>query len=174
MPVLFLCPFFALGSPFKGSCRRRRLRGPLRQMPPSVERPPQKSAPSQFQQPKGGGSLVSTHAALSPELGSSLKAQSGCKSGTTAPGVQGAGRGPRQPPSLPSPRGGGREGEMPAQESDPPVGAGPDNPSGGMPENPRRGNPSSRGSQPAGMPENSKRKNLFRYQPTGGRRETHS
>ena len=46
---------------------------------------------------------------------------------------------------------------MPAQESNPPVGAGPDNPSGGMPENPRRGNPSSRGSQPAGMPENPRR-----------------
>ena len=27
---------------------------------------------------------------------------------------------------------------MPAQESDPPVGAGPDNPSGGMPENVKR------------------------------------
>ena len=30
---------------------------------------------------------------------------------------------------------------MPAQESDPPVGAGPDNPSGRMPENSRRGDP---------------------------------
>ena len=30
---------------------------------------------------------------------------------------------------------------MPAQESDPPVGAGPDNPSGRMPENTRRGTP---------------------------------
>ena len=71
-------------------------RGPLRQLPPSVEAVPPNLAPSQFQQPKGGGSLVSTHAALSPELGSKLKAQSGCKSGTTAPGVQGAGRGPRR------------------------------------------------------------------------------
>ena len=75
-------------------CRRRRLRGPLRQLPPSVGELPPNPAPSQFQQPKGGGSLVSTHAALSPELGSSLKARSGRKSGTTAPGVQGAGRGP--------------------------------------------------------------------------------
>src|SRR5699024_8798752 len=57
---------------------------------------PSNPAPSQFQQPKGGGSLVSPHAALSPELGSKLKARSGCKSGTTAPGVQGAGRGPRR------------------------------------------------------------------------------
>ena len=30
---------------------------------------------------------------------------------------------------------------MPAQESDPPVGAGPDNPSGGMPENSKEGEP---------------------------------
>ena len=71
-------------------------RGPLRQLPPSVEQVPPNSAPSQFQQPKGGGSLVSTHAALSLELGSRLKARSGCKSRTTAPGVQGAGRGPRR------------------------------------------------------------------------------
>ncbi len=63
--------------------------------PPSNTQPPN-SAPSATQQPKGGGSLVSTHAALSPELGSRLKARSGCKSRTTAPGVQGAGRGPRR------------------------------------------------------------------------------
>ena len=71
-------------------------RGSFRQLPPSVEQAPPNPAPSQFQKPKGGGRLVSTHAALSPELGSSLKARSGCKSGTTAPGVQGAGRGPRR------------------------------------------------------------------------------
>ena len=105
---------------------------PLRPLPPSVEEAPQKSAPSQFQQPKDGGNLVSTHAALSPELGSRLKARSGCKSGTTAPGVQGAGRGPLATSLVTF---------LPVQESDPPVGAGPDNPSGGMPGNPRGGNP---------------------------------
>ena len=85
-----------LGSPFKGSCRRRRLRGPFRPLPPSIGELPSNPVPSAAQQPKGGGRLVSTHAALSPELGSSLKARSGCKSRTTAPGVQGAGRGPRR------------------------------------------------------------------------------
>ena len=89
-------PSFFLGSPFKGSCRRRRLRGPIRPLPPSVEPIAPKLRPLDFAPPKCGGRLVSTHAALSPELGSKLKAMSGCKSGTTAPGVQGAGRGPRR------------------------------------------------------------------------------
>ena len=119
-------------------------------MPPSVGEPPPNPAPSQFQQPKGGGRLVSTHAALSPELGSKLKARSGRKSGTTAPGVQGAGRGPLATSLVTF---------LFAQESNPPVGAGPDNPSGRMPENPRRGGPSSRGSQPTGMQENHRRGN---------------
>ena len=114
-----------------GGAQRRR--GPIRQQPPSVEPIPPNPAPSQFQQPKGGGRLVSTHAALSPELGSKLKAQSGCKSGTTAPGVQGAGRGPLATSLVTF---------LFAQESNPPVGAGPDNPSGRMPENPRREGPS--------------------------------
>ena len=94
---------------------------------------PSNPTPSAAQQPKGGGRLVSTHAALSPELGSRLKARSGCKSGTTAPGVQGAGRGPLATSLVTF---------LFAQESNPPVGAGPDNPSGRMPENLRRGNPS--------------------------------
>ena len=71
-------------------------RGPLCQPPPSVEETAFPPGPLDYAPPKGGGSLVSTHAALSPELGSMLKARSGCKSGTTAPGVQGAGRGPRR------------------------------------------------------------------------------
>ena len=108
-------------------------RGPIRQMSPSVEHLTPKLRPLDFAPPKGGGSLVSTHAALSPELGSSLKARSGCKSGTTAPGVQGAGRGPLATSLVTF---------LFAQESNPPVGAGPDNPSGRMPENPRRGGPS--------------------------------
>ena len=107
---------FFLGSPFKGSCRRRRLRGPTRQLPPSVEQAPPNSAPSQFQQPKGGGRLVFPHAALSPELGSKLKARSGCKSGTTAPGVQGAGRGPRRPPPYPPPEGEAGRGRCPRKK----------------------------------------------------------
>ena len=77
-----------------GGAQRRR--GPARPLPPSVEHPAHKLRPLDFALPKGGGRLVSTHAALSPELGSILKARSGCKSGTTAPGVQGAGRGPRR------------------------------------------------------------------------------
>ena len=97
---------------------------------PLQEKGPQ--GPSQFQQPKGGGRLVSTHAALSPELGSKLKARSGCKSGTTAPGVQGAGRGPLATSLVTF---------LFAQESNPPVGAGPDNPSGRMPENSKEGKP---------------------------------
>ena len=112
---------------------------------PSEGRPP-KPHPLRRAPPKGGGSLVSTHAALSPELGSKRKARSGRKSGTTAPGVQGAGRGPLATSLVTF---------LFAQESNPPVGAGPDNPSGRMPEN-------------------SKRKKLFSYQPTGGRRETQS
>ena len=88
--------------------------------------------PLDYALPKGGGRLVSTHAALSPELGSSLKARSGRKSRTTAPGVQGAGRGPLATSLVTF---------LFAQESNPPVGAGPDNPSGRMPENTRRGNP---------------------------------
>ena len=108
-------------------------RGSTRPLPPSVGELPPNPSPSQFQQPKGGGSLVSTHAALSPELGSKLKAQSGRKSRTTAPGVQGAGRGPLATSLVTF---------LFAQESNPPVGAGPDNPSGRMPENTRRGTPS--------------------------------
>ena len=121
-------------------------RGPLRQLPPSVEHPTPKLRPLRCAPPKDGGRLVSTHAALSPELGSRLKARSGCKSGTTAPGVQGAGRGPLATSLVTF---------LFAQESNPPVGAGPDNPSGRMPGN-------------------SKRKKLASYRPTGGRRETHS
>ena len=85
---------------------------------------------------------------------------------TTTVGADNDGRPPPPPVSLVT--------FLPAQESDPPVGAGPDNPSGRMPENLRRGNPSSRESQPAGLPENSKRKKLFSYRPTGGRQETDS
>ena len=94
---------------------------------------PSNPTPSAAQQPKDGGRLVSTHAALSPELGFSLKARSGCKSRTAAPGVQGAGRGPLATSLVTF---------LFAQESNPPVGAGPDNPSGRMPGNSRRGNPS--------------------------------
>ena len=97
-----------------GGAQRRR--GPIRQLPPSVEYSAPNSAPSQFQQPKGGGRLVSTHAALSPELGSKLKARSGCKSGTTAPGVQGAGRGPRRPPPCPPPEGEAGRGRCPRKK----------------------------------------------------------
>ena len=129
-----------------GGAQRRR--GSIRPRPLSVGEPTPNPIPSATQQPKGGGRLVSTHAALSPELGSSLKAQSGRKSGTTAPGVQGAGRGPLATSLVPF---------LFAQERNPPVGAGPDNPSGRMPENFKEGNPSSRGSQPAGMPENPRR-----------------
>src|SRR5699024_9922197 len=77
-----------------GGAQRRR--GSTRQLPPSVEPTTPKPYPLHFLPPKGGGRLVSAHAALSPELGSKLKARSGRKSGTTAPGVQGAGRGPRR------------------------------------------------------------------------------
>ena len=101
-------------------------------MPTSVGETAFPPGPLDFPLPKGGGSLVSTHAALSPELGSKLKARSGCKSGTTAPGVQGAGRGPLAVSLVTF---------LPAQESDPPVGAGPDNPSGRMPENSKEGEP---------------------------------
>ena len=107
-------------------------RGSTRQLPPSVEEVPSNPIPSATQQPKGGGRLVSTHAALSPELGSKLKARSGCKSRTTAPGVQGAGRGPLATSLVTF---------LFAQESNPPVGAGPDNPSGRMPENAKERKP---------------------------------
>ena len=100
-----------------GGAQRRR--GSTRQLPPSVEEVPPNSVPSQFQQPKGGGRLVSPHAALSPELGSSLKARSGRKSGTTAPGVQGAGRGPRRPPPYPPPEGEAGRGRCPRKKGTP-------------------------------------------------------
>ena len=77
-----------------GGAQRRR--GSTRPLSPSVEHPAPKPRPLDFAPPKGGGRLVCTHAALSLELGSMLKVQSGCKSRTTAPGVQGAGRGPRR------------------------------------------------------------------------------
>ena len=112
---------------------------------------PSNPTPSAAQQPKGGGRLVSTHAALSPELGSRLKAQSGCKSRTTAPGVQGAGRGPRRFLWLLS---------CPCKKVTRLSGRDPTTPPAGCREIPRRGNPSSRGSQPAGMPENPKRRNF--------------
>ena len=58
---------------------------------------------------------------------------------------------------------------MPAQESDPPVGAGPDNPFGRMPGNPKEGEPLLQGgSQPAGLPENPRRGNPSKT--TGGSR----
>ena len=101
-------------------------------MLPSVEQAAFPPGPLDYAPPKGGGRLVSTHAALSPELGSSLKARSGRKSGTTAPGVQGAGRGPLATSLVTF---------LFVQESNPPVGAGPDNPSGGMPGNPKEGEP---------------------------------
>ena len=108
-------------------------RQPLGRMPENLRRGnPSNPTPSAAHQPKGGGRLVSTHAALSPELGSSLKARSGCKSGTTAPGVQGAGRGPLATSLVTF---------LFAQESNPPVGAGPDNPSGRMPENAKERKP---------------------------------
>ena len=113
-----------------GGAQRRR--GSTRPLSPSVEHPAPKPRPLNFAPPKGGGSLVSTHAALSPELGSRLKARSGCKSGTTAPGVQGAGRGPLATSLVTF---------LFVQESNPPVGAGPDNPSGRMPENSKEGKP---------------------------------
>ena len=112
--------------------------GPERSYPPAAtlrRTTTPNPRPLDYALPKGGGRLVSTHAALSPELGSSLKARSGCKSGTTAPGVQGAGRGPLATSLVTF---------LFAQESNPPVGAGPDNPSGGMPENGKRKNPSRR------------------------------
>ena len=112
---------------------------------------PSNPVPSQFQQPKGGGRLVSTHAALSPELGSKLKARSGRKSGTTAPGVQGAGRGPRRFLWLLS---------CPRKKVTRLSGRDPTTPPAGCRKMLRRENPSPRGSQPAGMPENSKRKKL--------------
>ena len=113
-----------------GGAQRRR--GPFRQHPPSVEETAFPPGPLDYAPPKGGGSLVSTHAALSPELGSKLKARSGRKSGTTASGVQGAGRGPLATSLVTF---------LFAQESNPPVGAGPDNPSGRMPENFKEGKP---------------------------------
>ena len=119
-------PQAPLSLPLERGGGAQRRRGPIRQLPPSVEGTPPNSAPSQFQQPKGGGRLVSTHAALSLELGSKLKARSGRKSGTTAPGVQGAGRGPLATSLVTF---------LFVQESNPPVGAGPDNPSGRMPGN---------------------------------------
>ncbi len=146
------------GSPWKGEAARlslslplergggaKRRRGPIRPLPPSVEETAFPPGPLDSALPKGGGRLVSTHAALSPELGSSLKARSGCKSRTTAPGVQGAGRGPLATSLVTF---------LFAQERNPPVGAGPDNPSGRMPENSKEGKPLPRGSHPAGMPEN--------------------
>ena len=75
-----------------GGAQRRR--GSTRPLSPSVEHPAPKPRPLDFAPPKGGGRLVSTHAALSPELGSKLKARSGRKSGTTAPGVQGPAEAP--------------------------------------------------------------------------------
>ena len=119
--------------PPKTAGRNGRVRkDPLCQPPPSVEETAFPPGPLDYALPKGGGRLVSTHAARSPELGSRLKAQSGCKSRTAAPGVQGAGRGPLAISLVTF---------LFAQESNPPVGAGPDNPSGRMPENFKEGEP---------------------------------
>ena len=144
-----------------GGAQRRR--GSARQLPPSVEPITPKLRPLDSALPKGGGSLVSTHAALSPELGSMLKVQSGCKSGTTAPGVQGAGRGPRRFLWLLS---------CPRKKVTRLSGRDPTTPPAGCRKIPRRGDPSSRGSQPAGIPENPRRGNPLKT--TGGSRETDS
>ena len=134
---------------------------PLRPLPPSVGEPPPNPAPSISHLPKGGGRLVSTHAALSPELGSSLKARSGCKSGTTAPGVQGAGRGPRRFLWLLS---------CPRKKVTRLSGRDPTTPPAGCRKMIRRENPSSRGSQPGRMPENPRRGDPSNLTPSAAHR----
>ena len=164
-----------------------------RPLPPSVGETAFPPGPLDSAPPKGGGRLVSTHAALSPELGSSLKARSGRKSGTTAPGVQGAGRGPRRflwllsCPRKKVPRLSGRDPTTPpagcrkmVRGKTPPGGSaklakvGPLRPFGPPPL--KRGGFGSAGRCRILRREleNSKRKKLFSYRPTGGRRETQS
>ena len=59
---------------------------------------------------------------------------------------------------------------MPAPESNPPVGAGPDNPSGRMPENSKEGEPLLQGEPTRRDAGKFQKKKLFSYRPTGGRR----
>ena len=129
-----------LSLPLKRGGGAQRRRGATRQQPPSVEYPTPKPRPLRHALPKGGGSLVSTHAALSPELGSSLKARSAASLERQRLGSRGPAEAPGSPlPALPQ-RGRQGGGDARARKV-PPVGAGPDNPSGRMPENSKKGEP---------------------------------